>query len=243
MTRSFESLLDTCPRTRPPLPSTHQRVYEKEYQLNREGEAVVEALAKRLEAWMHKKVAHGSSTPVLEVGAGTLNHLRFESSLQDYDITEPFRALYEGSPRLDSIRNIYATLAEIPPDQRYARIISVAVLEHLEDLPSEIARCCLLLKQDGIFQAGIPSEGGFLWWLGWRSTTGITYWMRNRLDYGILMRHEHLSTAPEIITILRSLFGHVSVRRLPLPLHHLSLYAYIEARQPRKELAARILGR
>ena len=139
--------------------------------------------------------------------------------------------------------NIYRLLAN--PLQslqaRYDRIISVAVLEHIEDLPCEIARCCLHLNQGGVFQAGIPSEGGFLWWLGWRATTGMSYWLRNRLDYGVLMRHEHLSTGPEIIRIVRLLFTDVSVRRFFLPFHHLSLYAYVEARNPNMATVDKLL--
>ncbi len=243
MSLVINELLRSYPRSRPALPEPHRRIYEEEYRLNREGEKAIEGLAKRLEAWMHRRVATGPAGPVLEVGAGTLNHLRFESEHEEYDVVEPFAALYENSPRRRLVRRIYDHLSEVPSEPGYARIISVAVLEHLQNLPGDIARCCQLLAPGGVFQAGIPSEGGFLWRLGWRSTTGVAYWMRNHLDYGALMRHEHLNSAPEIIAVARLLFEDVKVARFPCPLHHLSLYAYIEARRPRLDVAQRLLGR
>jgi SAM-dependent methyltransferase len=235
------ALLESYPRHRPPLPEAYREIYEREYKLNREGEKPIEGMAKRLEGWMHRRVAALGGGSILELGAGTLNHLRYERDLGDCDIVEPFTSLYEGSTLLKHVRHVYRSTAEIPKQARYDRIISVAVLEHIEDLPCEIARCCLHLNQGGVFQAGIPSEGGFLWWLGWRATTGISYWLRNRLDYGVLMRHEHLSTGPEIIRIVRLLFTDVSVRRFFLPFHHLSLYAYVEARNPNMATVDKLL--
>ena len=50
-------------------------------------------------------------------------------------------------------------------------------------------------------QACIPSEGGAFWWLSWRLSTGMSYYIRTGLDYGVAMRHEHVNTAPEIVAI------------------------------------------
>jgi hypothetical protein len=125
----------------------------------------------------------------------------------------------------------------VPASRRYARIISVAVLEHLPDLAGDVARSALLLEEDGVFQAGIPSEGGFLWWLGWRCSTGVAYYFRTRLDYGVVMQHEHLSDASAIQALVQHFFDDVSVARFPAPFHQLSFYTYLEARGPKRELA------
>ncbi len=238
-------LLRTYPRTRPPLPEAQRRIYEAEYRLNRTGARPVEGLAKRLERWMHRRVAEGAGEgPVLELGAGTLNHLSFEGEIGEYDIVEPFAALYSDRPERARIRDAFADIADVPGDRRYRRILSVAALEHVPDLPDVLARAGLLLAENGHFQAGIPSEGGLLWGLGWRLTTGVSYRLRTGQDYGRLMRHEHLSRAPEIIALVRHFFGEVSIRRFPLPAHHLSLYVYLSARRPalaacREQLAGR----
>ncbi len=240
--KNIEALLSSFPRNRPPLTDAHEHIFAAEYRLNRQGDAVVEGLAQRVEGWMHRRVAtYSGQSPTLELGAGTLNHLKYETMSACYDIVEPFVELFSTQPLRNRLRHIYQDQSEIPLQSTYARIISVAVLEHMTSLPLELARSGLLLKPEGLFQAGIPSEGGFLWWLGWRCTTGISYWVRNRLDYGVIMRHEHVNTASEILALIHHLFGDVKVTRFPLPYEHLSLYAYIEARIPNRAECERIL--
>lgn len=192
---------------------------------------------------MHWRVAALSGTPTLELGAGTLNHLRFERALGAYDVVEPFAALWRDSPEAGKVRRFYAAQDEIPRQPAYARIVSVAVLEHMIDLPRELALSGLLLQPDGVFQAGIPSEGGFLWWLGWRATTGITYGLRNRLDYGVVMRHEHVNRAREIEALVCHVFRDVRRVRFPTPFLQGSLYTYLEARVPDLERCRAILER
>lgn len=225
-------LLSSYPRPRPPLTPAHEKVYADQYRLNREGGAAMESIAQRLERWMHRRVASLREGPVLELGAGTLNHRRYEDPSIDYDVVEPFRELYAGRPESKSVRAFYDSVVDVPADRRYARIISIAVLEHMENLPRDVATAALHLDERGVFQAGIPSEGGFLWGAAWRLSTGVSYYLRTGLDYGTLMRHEHLNSAPEIIAILRYLFADVRLNRFPLPLHHASFYTYVEAREP-----------
>lgn len=237
----IESVLASYPRARPPLTPAHEAIYAEQYRINRDGQTIATGAAQRLEQWMHRRVA-GQSGPVLEIGAGTLNHLSFEQDRPDYDVVEPFRELYEGRPETARVRDFFDQTADVPSGRRYSRIISVAVLEHLPDLPADVARSALLLSDGGKFQAGIPSEGGFMWWLGWRLTTGLAYRLRTGLDYGVWMRHEHLSTAPEIVAVIRQFFGKVRVRRFPTPFHQLSLYAYVEATEPKREAAQQYLA-
>lgn len=229
-------LLDTYPRKRPSLSSRHERIYAEQYQLNRDGARPIENLAQRLERWMHRRVAGIRGGPILELGAGTLNHRRYEhTEAIAYDVVEPFRELYAGRSESKEVNAFYDNVADISRDRRYRRIISIAVLEHMVDLPGDVAEAGLRLDDGGVFQAGIPSEGGFLWWMGWRFSTGISYYLRTGLDYGVVMRHEHVNTASEIMAVVRYLFRDVLVSRFPLPWHHASFYAYIEARNPSLE--------
>ena len=242
---NLRELLASYPRVRPSLPDAYQKVYAEQYKINREGATSVDSAAQRLEQWMHRKVASGHTGQpggaVLELGAGTLNHLRFEPDAAAYDVVEPFVTLFEGKPELARVRECYASVHDVPADNRYDRVISIAVLEHLTDLPRELARSALLMAEGGTFQAGIPREGGFLWWLGWRFSTGLAYFLRTRLDYGKVMRHEHVNNADEIRALVSHLFEDVSLSRFPTPLGHLSFYTYLEARRPRLDVARALL--
>lgn len=238
----IEALLDSYPRRRPFLTPAHERVYSEQYRVNREGARPIENLAQRLERWMHWQVARVKGGPILELGAGTLNHRKYEDERIAYDVVEPFRELYVGREEVRWVRDFYDTVDSIPTERRYSRIISIAVLEHMTNLPAEIARAALRLEEKGVFQAGIPSEGGLLWWIGWRFSTGISYRLRTGLDYGVVMRHEHVNNSAEILAIVRHLFRGVRVRRFPFPGHHLSFYTYLEARSPDVDCCRKLLN-
>ncbi|MEW6074102.1 MAG: methyltransferase domain-containing protein [Planctomycetota bacterium] len=240
---AIHRLLATYPRTRPPLTPAHERIYVAEYRRNRRGGGVLLAAIHRLEDWMHRQIAKGSSEDtVLEVGAGSLNHLRFEPRARHYDCVEPFRELLQDAPESKRVRSLYADIRDVPEASRYDRILSIATLEHLEDLPGIVARAGLLLAEGGIFQAAIPTEGGLLWGLSWRMTTAVSYRLRTGLDYKSVMRHEHVNTAREIILVMRRLFAQVAISRFPSPFHHLSFYTYLEARRPRLDRCRAIVA-
>jgi|SRR5579862_640312 len=229
-------VLDSYPRDRKPLTPQHRAIYVDEYRSNRMARRGLSRIVGQLESWMHRKIAasrNGGS--VLELGAGTLNHLQYEPLISTYDVVEPFRELWEDSPYRSRVTAFYNDIAEVPVENRYDRIISVAVLEHLTDLPLIVARSAAYLSDAGAFQAGIPSEGGLLWGLAWRSTTGVAYRLRTGLKYATVMQHEHVNTAAEIEAVASYFFKDVVRKRFPLPFAHLSFYTVIEASRPRME--------
>jgi hypothetical protein len=193
---------------------------------------------------MHRAVAGASAgATVLELGAGNLNHVPYERNASSYAVVEPMRALWEDSPYRSSLNVIYADISEIEPGASYDRIISIAVLEHLTDLPLIVARSGLLLNPGGRFQAAIPTEGGFLWGAAWRATTGVAYRLHRGEDYGALMRHEHVNTAREMQAVIEHFFELVTLRRFPLPWFHLSFYTYLEAAAPKIDRCSEFCGR
>jgi hypothetical protein len=229
-----EELLATYPRSRPPLPPQQQASYLEHYRANRAGRQGLSRTVAKLESWMHRHVSENlAGGNLLELGAGNLNHVPYLPATCTFDAVEPFRELWHDSPYRSRIRNLYSDLQEIPQSQAYDCIFSVAVLEHLADLPFILARSGLLLREGGTFRAGFPSEGGLLWGLAWRFTTGIEYRLRRGLNYGEIMRHEHLNTASEILRLLDHFYAHVEVSRFPLPFQHLSFYTAAIARAPR----------
>ncbi len=235
-----DALLTGFPKTRPPIPPRLQEIYASQYKENRDGATRAASLAQRLERWLHLQVAEdvadGQIADTLELGAGTLNQLEYEPAGGAYDIVEPFTELFQGSPDLHRVRDVFADMAEVPADRRYDRITSVAALEHICDLPLVLARAARLLKPGGVLRSAIPSEGGMLWTLGWMATTGLEFRLRHGLDYGLLMRHEHVNTAGEIEALIRTLFEDVEIRSFGVG-RQLSLYRFSAARRPRLEVA------
>ena len=128
----IDELLTRFPKKRPILDDDVAKIYQIEYKKNRNGETRASSLAQKLEGWMHNNVAKSFNPntsdvcDTLEIGAGTLNQLPFESLSGDYDIIEPMVSLYEDSQFFSRLRNCYTDISEIPTSINYNRIISVA---------------------------------------------------------------------------------------------------------------------
>ena len=237
---------DGFPKTRPALPTEYQEIYLQHMQENRHGQSPASRLSTALEGWMHRVIArdvrdsnHSRST--LEIGAGTLNHLRYETHNAAYDIVEPAHYLFDGSPYLTRIRTIYNDVKEVQTDTRYDRIISIASFEHICNLPEVVARCGLLLKPDGQLRAAIPTEGGLLWKLGWKLTTGWEFKRRYGLDYEVIMQREHVNTWREVADVLNYFFQSVECSYLGLS-RALSVYQVYICRAPDTKKCADYLG-
>jgi hypothetical protein len=232
------------PKQRSALSPAHRARYLTDYLENRQGKQGVAVIVAFLEAWMHRRIARaGQGSRILEIGAGTLNHLPYEPEHARYDVVEPFRELWEDRPARFCVHRIYHDIREIPAGDLYDRIISIAVYEHLLDLPYHIARSGLLLAPGGTMAAAIPTEGSLLWGLAWQYGTGTAYRLRTGLDYAVLMRHEHVNNAREIETLIRHFYARVSVKRFPLPLFHASLYSVIAAQSPKTEACREYIER
>ena len=232
------SILNKFPKIRPTLPKDIKEIYTVQYKSNRDGQTPASSLAQTMESWLHKQVAKDVSNSqtsrktTLEIGAGTLNQLQYEPVMGPYDIVEPFTGLFEDSPRLERIREVYSDISEVPDGRRYDRITSIATLEHICNLPEVVARCGLLLGEKGVFRASVPNEGTFLWTMGWKLTTGLEFRIKYGLDYGVLMKHEHVNTAREIGAVLAYFFENVESRVFGLT-KSLSLYHFYECKNPR----------
>lgn len=215
------------------MPPEYAAIYLQHYRNSREGKSQILGLAQRMERWMHREVAADAASPkaTLEIGAGNLNQLPYEPQSRPYDIIEPFRELFESSPHLVRVRNVYNDIAEVPSENRYDRITSIAVLEHVENLPELVARSALLLNEGGSFRAGIPSEGTILWRLGWQLTTALDFRARYNLDYAVLMNYEHVNKAGEIEDVLRHFFADVR-RSVFGVMRALSFYQFFACSRP-----------
>ena len=241
-------MFDDFPKIRPNLPREIKEIYLAYYKSNLEGQTAVTSLAKRMESWLHRQVANDVMNPqdstkvTLELGAGTLNQMQYESYVHSYDIVEPWTELYNNSPFLARVSNVYSNISEVPKSCRYDRVTSVATLEHICNLPEVIARTGLLQANNGVLRASVPSEGTLFWTLGWKLTTGLEFKFKYGLDYGLLVKHEHVNTANEIEQVLEYFYNDVKCRVFGFS-KAVSLYRFYECRNPRIERCYEFAGK
>ena len=208
---SNKNILDEFPKQRIELPESYRKIYNEHYLNNRAGIYKTTSISKKLESWMHRKIAADviwtkDKKSTLEIGAGTLNQLSYENGTeQAYDIVEPFKELFQGSPFLNLIRNIYNDISDVPKNQKYDRITTTATFEHLQDLPFVVASAANLLNSDGHLRVSIPNEGTIMWYLGTK-ITGFEFKRKYGLDYQILMKYEHVNTSNDIEKVLEYFF-------------------------------------
>lgn len=241
-TTTNSALLANFPKVRRPLPPDYEAIYVDMYEHSRKGRNPAAAAALRLEQWMHRQAILEGAFPLLELGAGTLNHVPFEPEQGRYDVVEPMPKLYEGNPHISRIDNFYDSIHNVPSSSSYRRIISIAVLEHVLDLPALVARAALHLEPNGDMISGIPTEGGLMWYLAWRFGTGSAFWIKYRKSYATFMRHEHVNNADEITAVMRIFFDDVSVSRFPTPFKHGSFYTVLRSRGPNVSAAWQYLA-
>ncbi|HLG34277.1 MAG TPA: methyltransferase domain-containing protein [Bacteroidia bacterium] len=235
----IKMMFENYPKKRTELPEEYRKIYSVYYKKNREGKMPASSLSQRMEAWLHRKVAGDVSgennKSTLEIGAGTLNQLKYEQT-KPYDIVEPFTELYSDSEFKSSVREIFQDIRQVNGSKKYDRITSIATFEHITNLPEVVARTCILLNENGCLRVSIPNEGTFLWTLGWRMTTGLEFKLRYGLDYRVLMNHEHVNTADEIETVLNYFYATVTCSCFGIN-KRIALYRFYECTAPRVEVA------
>lgn len=241
-----KSILNLFPKKRAPLPKEYQAIYESHYVKNRDGKTKTTSISAKMERWLHMQVAKdikdtNEDVKTLEIGAGTLNHLKYEKCIISYDIVEPFAKLYQNSDQITRINNIYSDIFEINPDSKYSRIISIATFEHIPDLPVVLAKSALLLRNNGSLRVSIPNEGTILWKMGtW--ITGAEYKRLYGLNYQVLMKYEHVNTANEIEELLKYFFKTTRTKVFGIS-RKLAFYRFIHCEEPEIEKAAEYLAK
>lgn len=206
--KSIKALLHTFPKERLPLPQEYELIFERHYRENREASTNASRASQLMEQWGHKMVAKSKKRRMstLEIGAGTLNQLRYENGKEIYDVVEPRFDLYKTSRYKSKINAFYDDISQIPKEKMYDRITSCYTFEHILDLPNVIRIAGEHLNKNGVLAVAIPNEGRFLWRFAYKHTTGREFRKRYGLDYEVIMRYEHVNTADEIEALLNYYF-------------------------------------
>lgn len=183
------------PKKRPKLDDQLKKIFDSEYKKNR-----TNFLSQLCESWLHYSIKgrKNEHETTLEIGAGTLNQLKYENYKKKiYDVVEPKNFLFRNSPFKKNIHKFYKTIKSTP-DNYYERIISCATLEHLEDLPDFLYLSSKKMKKQGYQSHSIPCEGYPIWHLAWWIFSGITFKLRTGFSFNKIQRHEHLNNFDEI---------------------------------------------
>jgi len=236
-------MFENYPKERIELPLEFQKIYSEHYKNNRDGSTSASSLAQKMESWLHRKVAMDvmgiQNKSTLEIGAGTLNQLKYENT-KPYDIIEPFSELYINSKFKDQVNEVFQDIDDISASNKYDRITSVATFEHILDLPKVVAKTCMHLNENGSLRVSIPNEGTFVWKLGYKLTTGIEFRLKYGLDYSILMNYEHVNTADEIEQVLHYFYGKVKCSCFGIS-RKIAFYRFYECSNPKIEIAEQYL--
>tara|TARA_B100000242_G_scaffold124592_1_gene87763 strand:+ start:32007 stop:32693 length:687 start_codon:yes stop_codon:yes gene_type:complete len=216
------------------LPEKYKKIYKdfyKDYALSR---TFMRKIISFFESWYHKEISNmgNENETILEIGCGSLNHINYEKKFLSYEVVEPKEFLINQAERKKKIiiSKTYTSLDCIPSNKNYSKIISIAVLEHVNNLEEHILKIIDLLHPNGIFAVAIPAEGEFLWWLAWRLTSGISFWLKYRLDYGIIMRYEHINNSTDILKKLRKYFFIYKLNSFPLNIKNFRIYITLECK-------------
>ena len=185
-------LIKKYPKKRGVLPKPIRKIFNKHYLENRNN-----FLSQLSERWLHTSIDERNiKNTTLEIGAGTLNHLKYETK-KHYDIIEPKNFLYKNSINKKLINKRYADI-KLTPDNNYNRIISCAVLEHITDLPDYLYVSSLKLKKGGYQQHSIPCEGYPIWDILWFMFSGILFKLKFGYSFRYIQKHEHVNNFDEI---------------------------------------------
>ena len=227
-------LFKTYPKKRPILSKKLKKIFKKEYKSNRDNQFV-----SIFESWLHKSITKknkNKSCKTLELGAGTLNHIPYENDDPKhlYDIIEPKQYLFKKNKLKKRVNKVYKNYIKVP-DKFYDRIISIATLEHMTNLPEFLATSAFKLKGVKSFHShSIPCEGYFAWNLANRVLSGLIFKIKTGCNYDELMNHEHVNNYDEIIKTIRFFYKNVKIK-LSYPLYfspHFSFYSNIYFSRP-----------
>ena len=224
-------LIKKFPKKRKALPKPLRKIFNSFYLKNRQN-----FLSQMSERWLHVSMDdRNKNKRTLELGAGTLNHLRFESNDKQYDIIEPRKFLFKNSKYKKRINKSFKSINNVK-NKYYDRIISCAVLEHLTDLPEYLYISSLKMKKNGYQQHSIPCEGYPTWNLTWFLFSGVLFKIKYGYSFKIIQEYEHVNNFDEIISLIAFFYKDIKIRySYPLYNKYLSFYANLKFKNPNKE--------
>lgn len=167
---------------------------------------------------------------VLEVGAGTGEHLRFvRHKFDKYVITDQdiktLEIAKEKSISIDSQKLVFEEQKGESinhPDNSFDRVIAAHVLEHIYQPHLAIKEWVRVIKNGGVLSILIPTDPGIAWRLG-RALGPRRNAHAKGLAYDYIMAREHVNSCTNLVAILRHYFPNGNEAWWPLSVHSVDL--------------------
>lgn len=227
---SIFNLINKYPKKRGKLPGPLKKIFDSFYLSNREN-----LFLQLIRRWLHSIMDDKEKKcTTLEIGAGTLNHLKYEK-IGNYDVIEPKNFLYLNSKIVKLVSQTFDNIDQCK-NNYYDRIISIAVLEHLTDLPQYLYVSSMKMKKNAYQQHSIPCEGYPMWNITWFLISGLSFRIKYGYSFSYIQKHEHVNNFDEILTLIKFFYKDVKVKfSYPFYNKYLSLYSNIKFSNPNKE--------
>lgn len=224
------SLIQKYPKKRGILPKELKKKYDKIYFNNRNN-----FLSQLSERWLHLSINDRKlKNKTLEVGAGTLNHLKYETT-KHYDVIEPKKFLYQNSIYKKLVNKFYKNISQTQ-NCYYDRIISCSVLPNITDLPDYLYTSSIKIKKNGYQQHSIPCEGYPMWNITWFFFSGILFKLKYGYSFKYYQKHDHINNFDEIVSLIDFFYKKVEIKfSYPFFNKYLSFYANIKFSNPNKK--------
>lgn len=192
-----------------------------------------------LQSWVmrasHKLIekAYGDNAyfeRVLEVGAGTGEHIQFvrhkfdEYILTDLDLKtlnvarSKLAGIHEGKIKFEV--QVGSELAY--PDNSFDRLVATHVLEHIYQPHLAIKEWRRVLKGGGVISILIPTDPGMAWRLG-RHLGPRKNAIKQGFAYDYVMAREHVNSSNNLIALLRHYFPGSKESWWPMPIPSIDL--------------------
>lgn len=170
-----------------------------------------------------------SFSKVLEVGAGTGEHLDFvRHSFDQYFLTDINEEFLEKAKKRHQNEKVVFEKQDASaldyPDDSFDRLISVYNLEHLPNPHLILKEWKRVVKKGGVISIAIPAEGGIAWNLG-RFLTTRRYFRNKGLDLDYIISREHINACYRLVNFINHYFSDKQRTWFPfrVPLTHVNL--------------------
>ncbi len=167
---------------------------------------------------------------VLEIGAGTGEHIKFvRHRFSEYILTDlDQKTLEVAEEKLSKVHTGKLKFEVQPgdslgyPDGAFDRVIAIHVLEHIYKPHLAIKEWCRVVKDGGVLSILIPTDPGIAWRLG-RHLGPRKNAIAQGISYDYVMAREHVNSCNNLIAILRHYFPAAIEGWWPLPLASIDL--------------------